>query len=53
VEASSTEPEEGPEEVWVAGEVTGRQRYGVLGAEREDNARPHARKTRRSGVCSP
>lgn len=28
VEASSTEPEEGSEETWVAGEVTGRQRYG-------------------------
>jgi len=29
VEASSTDPEEGSEEIWVAGEVTGRQRYGL------------------------
>jgi len=28
VEASSVEPEEGSEEAWVAGETTGRQRYG-------------------------
>lgn len=41
VEASSTEPEEGSEETWVAGEVTGRQRYGPSGAEREDNAPSH------------
>jgi hypothetical protein len=29
VEASSAEPEEGSEEIWVAGEATGRQRYGL------------------------